>query len=310
MSGGAIIYGVVIAGAVAAPAVFAAAWFKLKQHRKLIAPIGAVLAIPYLLIVYAFMIEPKTLVMRHVTVTSTRWTGPPLRIGIISDLHAGGVHMPPSRVPKIVARMNAEKPDIVLLLGDYVDGHVEADARHVSERDRIDRGILGLRDLRAPGGVLAVIGNHDMLYGVDEVRSTLVAAGLTVLENRSAPAPNGAWIVGLAEYSEEEADYPAAIANAPADAPLIVATHWPDAIALIDKRPLLTLAGHSHCNQVGFDVLTRVIAASPLSRQYRCGLVEVDGHPLYISGGVGTSILPMRFLAPPEIAVVTLQAAN
>src|SRR5262245_17860533 len=102
MSGGAIIYGAVIAGAVAAPAAFAAAWYTAKQHRKLIIRIAAVLAIPYFLIVYAFMIEPETLAMRHVTVSSARWKGPPLRIGVISDLHVGGVHVPPSRVANVV----------------------------------------------------------------------------------------------------------------------------------------------------------------------------------------------------------------
>jgi predicted MPP superfamily phosphohydrolase len=84
--------------------------------------------------------------------------------------------------------------------------------------------------------------------------------------------------------------------------------HWPDSIKDIDARPLLTLAGHSHCNQMGVPLLTQLVAASPASRRYRCGLFNVDGKALYVSGGVGTSILPMRFLAPPEIAVVTLSA--
>ncbi len=87
-----------------------------------------------------------------------------------------------------------------------------------------------------------------------------------------------------------------------------MAMHWPDSITDIDQRPLLTLAGHSHCNQMGISYLTRFIAASPVSKRYRCGLFNIDGKMLYISGGIGTSILPMRFLAPPEIAIVTLQA--
>jgi predicted MPP superfamily phosphohydrolase len=307
MSGGQIIYGLVVAGAVATPIVFAAAWRTLKARRRLLRFAIPLLTIPYLAIVYAFMIEPKTLEVRHVSVASAHWTGPPLRIGVITDLHIGGVHVPPARVVQVVTRMNAERPDVVVLLGDYVDGHVWADHRHPNERAAIEEGILALRGLKAPGGVAAVIGNHDVLYDVDEVRRALAAAGANVLENVSMPVRGGA-IVGLGELSSDNAHYAQAAATAPPQTPLIVAMHWPDSITGIDTRAALVLAGHSHCGQMGLPVIDQLVVASPASRLYRCGLYEVGGKPLYVSGGVGTSILPMRFLAPPEIGVVTLSA--
>jgi predicted MPP superfamily phosphohydrolase len=309
MTGGAIIYDLVIAGAIATPLIFAVAWFMAKARRKSLVMIAAVLALPYLAAIYAFMIEPETLVVRHVTVPSARWTGAPLRIGVISDLHVGGVHVPPSRVAKVVARMNAEKPDVVILLGDYVDGHLLAEHRHPKQRDAIEHGLAELARLSTPGGVYGVIGNHDMFYDQPEVTRVLTAAGVRVLSNDSWPIRGGrAWIAGIGEYSWNGANYPLAESRARKDAPLIVAMHWPDSIYDIDQRPLLTLAGHSHCTQLGVPVLNLLMAASRASRRYRCGLYDVDGKALYVSGGVGTSILPMRFLAPPEIAVVTLSA--
>jgi predicted MPP superfamily phosphohydrolase len=308
VSAGPAVHALALAGAFVAPAVLIIAWFALPAARRFVRMVALALAIPYLLGVYAFLIEPQLLFVRRVDVASAKWTGPPLRIGVITDTHVGVSHMPPKRMAAIVARMNAERPDVVLLLGDYAPFHEPASVRAAPERSIVQQGIEALGALKAPKGVYAVIGNHDVWYDIDTIRAALLRANLVVLENDAAPlAGTNAFLVGLAEYSERNPDYTSAAAKAPAGAPLIALMHWPDSFASIDDRAALSLAGHTHCGQMGVPILNQIMVASEASRHFRCGLYVVDGKPLYVSGGVGTSILPMRFLAPPEIGIVTLR---
>jgi uncharacterized protein len=300
-----------IAAAVLAPVVFLVAWLAMPRARRRTMIVAAMLALPYVAGVWAFLVEPETLVVRHVEVRSAQWSDPPLRIGVITDTHVGGPTMPPERMVAIVERMNAEKPDLVVLLGDYVTSHEPAELRSHPERTAALQGIAAFAGLIAPRGVYAVIGNHDVWYDMDAIRTALENANARVLENDAVSVPGtGAYLVGLAEYSMEGADYAAAAQLTPEASPLIVLMHWPDSIADINGRAVLSLAGHTHCGQIGVPGLTKIAVASKASREYRCGLYDVAGKPLYVSGGIGESILPMRLLAPPEIGIVTLRGSN
>jgi predicted MPP superfamily phosphohydrolase len=299
------------AAAVLAPAILLIVWLALPRARRRTAIAAALLVLPYLAGVWAFLVEPEMLAVRHVDVRSAEWRESPLRIGVITDTHVGGPAMPPERMVSIVQRMNAEKPDLVVLLGDYVSSHEPAELRSHPERTAALQGIAAFAGLIAPRGVYAVIGNHDVWYDADAIRTALEAANVRVLENEAVSVPGAsAFLVGLGEYSMIGADYPAAAARAPEAAPLIVLMHWPDSISDIDGRAVLSLAGHTHCGQIGVPGLTRIIVASKASRDYRCVLYDVRGKPLYVSGGIGESILPMRLLAPPEIGIVTLRGPN
>ena len=121
----------------------------------------AVITLGWLLGLWAFMIEPETLAVRQLTVESGAWSGPPLRIGVISDTHVASPHVDADRVRAIVARMNALKPDIVVLLGDYAGSHEPAEARTAAERAEIVAGAQALGGLTAPLGTFGVLGNHD-----------------------------------------------------------------------------------------------------------------------------------------------------
>src|SRR5262249_41757135 len=83
----------------------------------------------YLPAIWAFLIEPQMLVVRHVAIASPAWRGPPLRIGVLSDTHVGDPHVSAARVARVVDRLAAENPDIVLYVGDYVGGHAPAATR-------------------------------------------------------------------------------------------------------------------------------------------------------------------------------------
>ncbi len=263
--------------------------------------------------VWAFMVEPNTLTVRHVTVASAEWRGPPLRIGIISDTHVAAPHMDVARVRRVVARMNAERPDVVVLLGDYAGGHEPAAVRATPETSDILQGVEAFSGLRSPLGTWAVLGNHDSWFDDAAIADALDRAGANLLENeaRRVSRPGGAfWIGGLADmHSKREPPLVSAtLRDVTDDAPVVLLTHWPDPFADVPDRVALTLAGHTHCGQVVLPVVGRLVHASAASERWPCGLYDEGGRKLFVTGGVGVSILPVRFHAPPEIVVLTLTA--
>ncbi len=267
----------------------------------------------WLLGVRAFLWEPATLEVRRIEAASRGWSGAPIRIGVITDTHTDGPHVGLARLASIVARMNAERPDIIVLLGDFVAGSAPRSQRSEDDRREIAEGLALLGQLEAPLGVWAVLGNHDWWYDGGAVEQGLVAAGIQVLENTRAriPREGGAfWIGGLADYDSRRAQpsYSQTLDGVPAEDPVIVLSHWPDVFAAAPERVALTLAGHSHCGQVNLPFVGRMLHASAGSARWPCGLYEDRGRWLYVSGGVGVSVLPVRFNQPPEIAVITLRA--
>lgn len=264
--------------------------------------------------VWAFLIEPATLTVRHVEVESAQWSGPPLRIGIISDTHVAAPHTDVARVERLVTRMNDERPDIVLLLGDYVGGHLPQGERSSTENAEILAGVAAFSGLDSPHGTWAVLGNHDSWFDDATVAAALEEAGIPVMDNRvrRIDRPEGAfWVTGLADM--HASDQPPLVGDTlrqvTDEAPVLMMTHWPDPFAGVPDRVALTLAGHTHCGQVVFPVVGRLIHASRLSERWPCGLYNEGGRQLFVTGGVGVSILPVRFRAPPEIVILTLRTA-
>ncbi|NEX93389.1 metallophosphoesterase [Caulobacter sp. 17J65-9] len=265
--------------------------------------------------VWAFLVEPNTLVVRRVTVESATWSGSPLTVGLISDTHVAAPHVDPARVRRLVARMNAERPDVVLLLGDYAGGHQPAGLRPPAERAEILEGATALGGLRARDGVYAVLGNHDSWFDGRAVAAALEQAGVPVLENqaRRVARPGGAyWIAGLTDLHGpgDGPSYLHALEPVADGEPVVVATHWPDPFVAAPPRVALTVAGHTHCGQVNFPVVGRLVHASRGAKRWACGLYDDGGRKIFVTGGVGVSVLPVRFRAPPEIVVLTLKAPD
>ena len=276
--------------------------------------LSAIVALGWVLGVWAFLIEPATLTVRHVTVESDQWRGPPLRNGIISDTHVAAPHTDVARIETLVARMNRERPDVIMLLGDYAGGHEPAGQRARPEQSEILAGVEAFRGLSAPLGVHAVLGNHDSWYDDAAISAALTRSGATVLDNHAQriQRPTGAfWIAGLADmHSPREPPLVSATLRQVTDeAPVIVLTHWPDPFLEVPDGVALTLAGHTHCGQVNLPVFGRLVHASKMSERWSCGLYDEGGRKLFVTGGVGVSILPVRFRAPPEIVILTLRAA-
>jgi predicted MPP superfamily phosphohydrolase len=271
------------------------------------------IALGWALGVWAFLIEPETLAVRRIAVQSEPWSGEPVRIGVISDTHVSSPHMDAARMRAIVQRMNALRPDIVVLLGDYVGSHEPSDARDVAERAEILAGVEAFRGLKAPLGVYGVLGNHDWWYGGRAIESAMQRAGVTMLVNSSVPVMRAGrrfHVAGVESLSStrQRPWILIALDDVPPEEPVILLMHEPDSFAQVPNGVALSLAGHSHCGQVRLPLVGAIVLPSPGSRRWPCGLYD-DGRKLYVTGGVGTSVLPVRFGARPEIALLTLTAA-
>lgn len=258
------------------------------------------------LAIYGVLIEPDRLVVRDLALPSADWPAdaPPLRLAVIADIHAGAPHIDEAKLAQIVAVTNAQRPDLVLLLGDYV---VHGVAGGTFITPETTAGYLA--GLRAPLGVYAVLGNHDWWLDGSRVRRALAAASITVLENDAARVADGRhdfWIAGLADDTTRVPDGAKALAPIPAGAPVVMIMHDP---ASIDQVPLgvpLALAGHTHGGQIYLPWLFPPVTPGRSGPDYAYGEITKDGKRLYVSGGIGTSIIPVRLNMPPEIVVISL----
>jgi predicted MPP superfamily phosphohydrolase len=270
---------------------------------------GAALAAASLAAVWALLVEPRRLVVRRVEIRARRWPAarPPLRIALLSDLHAGGPHVDPERVARIVAHVNREAPELALLLGDFVDREVA-----LGEDVGPEPVARALAQLRAPLGSVAVLGNHDWRFGGERVAAALQAAGIRVLENealRLETAAGPLWLAGVGDERMRLADVDAALSAVPQEEPAILLTHQPDVFPRVPERVALTVAGHLHGGQVGIPLVRRRVLPSRHGERYARGHIEEDGRHLYVSQGIGESALPFRFAAPPEVVVIELRSA-
>jgi hypothetical protein len=228
-----------------------------------------------------------------------------VRVAILTDLHVGSPFNGLARLHEVVERTNAAGPDLICILGDLViqgviGGHFVAPEAIATELSR----------LRAPAGVVAVLGNHDGWFDHDRVRNALVRNGIRVLEDTAARLDTSAgplWIAGISDLWTGRHDIAAALAAVEDDdVPIVLLTHNPDVFPQVPGRVALTLAGHTHGGQVRLPLVGRPIVPSRFGQRFAAGHVAEDGRQLFVATGVGTSILPVRFRVPPAVTILTL----
>ncbi|MBV8971111.1 MAG: metallophosphoesterase [Sphingomonadaceae bacterium] len=223
------------------------------------------------------------------------WSGPPLRLVQVSDIHMGPPDMPAARVADIVAEVDALRPDIIVLTGDYHGGKfLDGDAGN------LDDGVRPLRRLHAPLGVFAVRGNHDDPYWTPRV---LPRYRMTYLENAHADA-GPVTVAGIDDAETGHPDIAAALAGAPPGKPVLLLMHEPDRFAAVPRGVALTLAGHTHGGQIRLPLIGAIVTHTDFG--WVRGRYDQGGRTLIVSSGVGTSGVPLRLGVPPEIVVVTL----
>ena len=300
-------------------------------RRRFLQGAGTLLAVGGGIGVYSTILEPGLrLSVARWTVKHRHWpsAAAPLRITILTDLHAVEPWMPVARIERIVETANSLGSDLIVLLGDYVSGleRFQTDSVPISDWSS------ALAPLKAPLGVFAVLGNHDWWVDPEGVRRAMERSGIEVLENQAVKIEAETrrfWVAGLGDqlaipvrggYRGVD-DLSGTLAPTLGDSdPVILLAHEPDIFVRVSPRVSLTLSGHTHGGQVRLPFLGRPIIPSRYgqrfayghiieSRENRTADVEHEVH-MVVSAGLGMTGLPVRFMVPPEIAVVTLGSGD
>jgi predicted MPP superfamily phosphohydrolase len=232
----------------------------------------------------------------------------PIKVVLLSDIHFGNMAMDDNRLDRIVRQTNALRPDLILLAGDFIVGHNASGAEA-----RAKRLAAPLANLKAPLGVLAVLGNHDNWTHSNSITAALSRAHITVLENQAART-GPIVVVGVGDvFSGHDRSAQALLAAQRYGRPIVVLTHSPDLSPQLPSEAQLVLAGHTHCGQIVFPWGQALATHSPVAKgrrlydpRSRCGLVHDSGRTVIVTGGVGSGTVPVRFGAPPDLWLITV----
>ena len=231
----------------------------------------------------------------------------PLRIAFLTDFHIGSHTDDVARTAAILTEAASHSPDLVLFGGDYMNMHFVGGGR-------VPPHVIAamLSRLDAPLGRIAILGNHDYMYGEDEVAAALRARGITVLdhERRTVTVESHAIdIVGVPDAHLVRDKAKTLLAELRAERPAIVLAHDPMWFADVPAGPFLTLSGHTHGGQVKIPGIGILANASTAPLRWSHGLVVEDGRTLYVSAGLGTSVIPLRIGVPPEFAILEVNGS-
>jgi len=229
------------------------------------------------------------------------------RIAHLADFHYGE-YSEPTFIRSLVQRVNALRPDMIALTGDFISSgpmvkSISIDfAYHCAD-------LLGR--LECPRK-FAAMGNHDVMVGRLDVTNALESRSIPVLHNSAVPIEkDGArlWLAGVADtLVGTDADLKATIprGRVAGKEPLILMAHEPDyADRVIGSGVDLMLSGHTHGGQVRIP-FAPLLNLPPLGRKYIEGHFSLNGLQLYVTRGIGTVGVPFRFRCPPELTLITL----
>ena len=219
-----------------------------------------------------------------------------LRVGFLSDVHRSQ-WVSEFDVRRAVDEVMAQRPDLIVLGGDYVTW---------GDRRYVDAAAESLTGLSAPHGVFAVLGNHD---DDRDVPAALARHGIEVLRDartRRRIHNEDLDLVGIRFWTRRASEIAPLVRGV--RGPIVLLAHDPR--RLIEASSLdipLVLSGHTHGGQV---VLTVVGAVAARKFPILAGTATLGDTRIFVSRGVGTVYLPVRIGCPPEVAILTLQPAG
>lgn len=263
---------------------------------------------------YAALVEPKWI---ECTQTEIHVPGLPpsldgYRIAHLSDVHH---NMAQGRtfLPRVIERTNALDADLVALTGDFV----------THDPRRMHDAVRQLAALRAPDGVFACRGNHDYVLSLQAWRHAFEGVGIHLLENQhvlvhrqrvhwpSRHREHGSLVVaGVGDLWHGASHVGRALRGAPEHVTRILLAHNPQVAEVVTEcqRIALTLSGHTHGGQVRLFNKSHPLLSDG-TRKYVSGRVRAPHTEVYVSRGVGTSALHLRWNCRPEVALVILRRA-
>ncbi len=223
-------------------------------------------------------------------------------IAVLADLHHGpfvGIGF----IREAVRLANALSADAFALVGDFAHNGM-----HTIEQ--LPPCLEALSQLKAPLGVFAVPGNHDMQHRGAVYREVMAATPLTDLTNcsiRLTVSGEHLWLAGVDDLWWGKPDQTAALRDIPERSAIVLLCHNPDfAEQSPDDRVGLVLSGHTHGGQIYLPPVGALWMPSKYGDKYRCGLVEGPSSQVFVSRGLGEAGVPLRLNCPPEINLLTL----
>jgi predicted MPP superfamily phosphohydrolase len=271
--------------------------------RKIAVFLAIIAAGAALLLLYMYSVALRDPVVRQASIALPDWPrgSAPIRVVLLTDPHVGGPDMPPERLSRIVNQVNALKPDLVLLGGDFV-----SDKRSSTKRYSGIQAVAPFSAIRARLGIVAVFGNHDHWRGLADIRAGLGAAHIRLLQNDAisiGPLSLGGTDDPFTRNDNVQATVEAMRRHVGAR---VLLSHSPDVVPRVPSDVALILGGHTHCGQIRLPLIGAVSTMSKYGESFACGLSSDGPKRVITSAGLGTSILPLRLGAPPDLWLLTL----
>ncbi len=267
------------------PGVLISDTVEMNVRKRFLAAFAVVLFLPF----YAFFIEPYWIEVSHHQIQLPVKT--PLKVMQLSDLHIRSVGRRERAVLELISN---ENPDLIAVTGDFV-----------SDAGNDEAVFAFLRELRAPLGVWLIRGNWEYFKGQNVEPKLRELSNLKILVNKSARAREDVWVVGLDDFFTGQPDESGAFSGVPDSVMRLALFHSPEAFDAMKSHFDLGLSGHTHAGQFRLPFLPP-LWLPPASGRFIEGWYEREGKKMYVSRGVGNSLIDARLFCRPEIAIFTI----
>ncbi|MGC9015123.1 MAG: metallophosphoesterase [Thermoproteota archaeon] len=267
--------------------------------RFIFAAILAILA----LVFFSFVIEPNfitttTYIKVYIEKLPKDFNG--FRIVHITDLHFGSLGLP-IKYSRVLEKVRTLRPDLIAVTGDLV-----------SNKESAKEALNFVVELSKISDVYLVFGNWDhwSALNISDFEDATNRSRIRVLLNKNvAVRRNGSliYVAGVDDPYSGYDDLESALRNIKEGSVVVLLAHSPQIIDKCIGKVDLVLSGHTHGGQVVIPFLGPLFVPLPSKyRKFTYGYFDLNETKMFVSRGVGTSILPVRFLCPPEVAVIEL----